>query len=51
MFNEYGEKKYKPSPLIWRLYRTKQLGARSGKGFYLYNDNNCLTGPNPYFQQ
>ncbi|GHV58161.1 putative 3-hydroxybutyryl-CoA dehydrogenase [Bacteroidia bacterium] len=49
MFNEYGDKKYKPSPLLWRLYRTQQLGMRSGKGFYLY-ENNQLTGTNPFFK-
>jgi 3-hydroxybutyryl-CoA dehydrogenase len=49
MFNEYGDKKYKPSPLLWRLYRTQQLGTRSGKGFYLY-DNGKLIGTNPFFK-
>lgn len=48
MFNEYGDKKYKPSPLLWRLYRTKQLGVHSGKGFYLY-ENDKIVGPNPFF--
>jgi 3-hydroxybutyryl-CoA dehydrogenase len=37
MFNEYGDKKYKPSPLLWRLYRTQQLGTRNGKGFFIYD--------------
>lgn len=37
MFNEYGDKKYKPSPILWRLYRSKQLGVYSGKGFYIYD--------------
>ena len=36
MFNEYGDKKYKPSPILWRLYRSKQLGIHNGKGFYIY---------------
>ncbi|MDR2683410.1 MAG: 3-hydroxyacyl-CoA dehydrogenase family protein [Dysgonamonadaceae bacterium] len=49
MFNEYGDKKYKPSPLLWRLYRTQQLGTRSGKGFYLYEQGK-LTGINPFFK-
>ncbi|MDR0864790.1 MAG: 3-hydroxyacyl-CoA dehydrogenase family protein [Candidatus Symbiothrix sp.] len=48
MFNEYGDKKYKPSPLLWRLYRTQQLGQRNGKGFYIY-ENNKLVGLNPFF--
>ncbi|MDD2474893.1 MAG: 3-hydroxyacyl-CoA dehydrogenase family protein [Dysgonamonadaceae bacterium] len=37
MFNDYGDKKYKPNPLLWKLYRTNQLGVRTGKGFYLYD--------------
>lgn len=36
MFNDYGDKKYKPNPILWKLYRSKQLGVRTGKGFYLY---------------
>ena len=49
MFNEYGDKKYKPSPVIWRLYRTQQLGTHVGKGFFIY-ENNKRIGPNPFFQ-
>jgi 3-hydroxybutyryl-CoA dehydrogenase len=45
MFNEYGDKKYKPSPILWRLYRTKQMGITSGKGFYIY-ENGKPVGPN-----
>ncbi|MDR1738883.1 MAG: 3-hydroxyacyl-CoA dehydrogenase family protein [Candidatus Symbiothrix sp.] len=46
MFNEYGDKKYKPSPLLWRLYRTQQLGTRTEKGFFIYNDKGKVTGVN-----
>jgi 3-hydroxybutyryl-CoA dehydrogenase len=49
MFNEYGDKKYKPSPLLWRLYRTQQLGLRSGKGFYLYEEGK-VKSVNPFFK-
>jgi 3-hydroxybutyryl-CoA dehydrogenase len=49
MFNEYGDKKYKPSPVLWRLYRTQQLGVRTGKGFYIY-ESTKLTGPNPFIK-
>jgi 3-hydroxybutyryl-CoA dehydrogenase len=49
MFNEYGDKKYKPNPLLWRLYRTQQLGIRTGKGFYIY-ENNKPVAPNPFFK-
>jgi 3-hydroxybutyryl-CoA dehydrogenase len=49
MFNEYGDKKYKPSPLLWRLYRTQQLGTRNEKGFFIY-EKGKLIGPNPFFK-
>ncbi|MDH6310813.1 3-hydroxybutyryl-CoA dehydrogenase [Dysgonomonas sp. PFB1-18] len=37
MFHEYGDKKYKASPVLWRLYRSKQLGKSTGRGFYIYD--------------
>ncbi len=49
MFNEYGDKKYKPSPILWRLYRTKQLGIASGIGFYIYDENRKPTEPNRFY--
>ena len=49
MFNEYGDKKYKPSPILWRLYRTHQLGFKTGKGFFIY-ENDKLVGPNPFLK-
>jgi len=39
MFGEYGDKKYKPNPILMRLYRAKQFGVRSGQGFYTYDEN------------
>ncbi len=39
MFNDFGEKQYKPNPLLWKLYRSNQLGVRTGKGFYIYDEN------------
>jgi len=49
MFNEYGDKIYKPNPILWRLYRTQQLGQSSGKGFFTYDKDGILVGPNPFF--
>ena len=46
MFNDFGEKTYKPNPLLWKLYRSNQIGVRSGKGFYIYDENGNPTGPN-----
>ena len=48
MFNEYGDKKYKPSPILWRLYRSKQLGISTDKGFYIY-ENGKPVGPNQFY--
>lgn len=42
MFYEYGDKKYKPSPLLKRLYHAKQFGVRTGKGFYVYDEEGHL---------
>mgnify|MGYP003623353582 CR=1 FL=1 len=46
MFNEYGDKRYKASPILWRLYRSKQLGLNVGRGFYIYDENGKVVGPN-----
>ncbi len=46
MFNDFGEKHYKPNPLLWKLYRSNQLGVRSGKGFYIYDENGMPLSPN-----
>ena len=48
MFNEYGDQKYKPSPVIWRLFRTKQLGMHTGRGFFIY-ENDKIVASNPFF--
>ncbi|GAT63860.1 3-hydroxyacyl-CoA dehydrogenase family protein [Paludibacter jiangxiensis] len=39
LFNEYGNIKYKASPLLLRLYRAKHYGIRNAKGFYQYDEN------------
>lgn len=38
LYNEYGDIKYKTSPLIRRMVRAGLLGKKSGEGFYLYNN-------------
>jgi 3-hydroxybutyryl-CoA dehydrogenase len=37
LFEEFGESKYKPSPLIKRMVRAKRLGIPTGEGFYKYD--------------
>lgn len=39
LYEEFGNSKYKPSPLIKRLVRAKHLGKQSGEGFYKYEEN------------
>ncbi len=40
MFNDFGLKQYKPNPILWKLYRSNQMGIRTKKGFYIYDENN-----------
>ncbi len=37
LYQEFGDKKYKPSPIIKRLVRANYLGRITGKGFYNYS--------------
>lgn len=34
---EFGEDKYRPHPLLRKMVRAKQLGRKSGRGFYDYS--------------
>lgn len=38
LWDEYGSIKYKPSPILLRLFRAKHFGVSSNKGFYTYDD-------------
>ena len=46
MFNEYGDQKYKASPILWRLYHSKQYGLSTGRGFYTYDEEGKRIGAN-----
>jgi 3-hydroxybutyryl-CoA dehydrogenase len=37
LYDEFGDLKYKTSPLLKRLVRANQWGRRTGRGFYEYN--------------
>lgn len=37
LFEEYGHVKYKPNPILLRLFRARHYGISRGKGFYTYD--------------
>lgn len=39
LYDEYGNIKYKPSPILLRKVRAKNYGVRSGRGFYEYDES------------
>lgn len=39
LYDEYGTIKYKPSPVLLRMYRAKNYGISTGKGFYNYDES------------
>ncbi len=38
LWDEYGSLKYKPSPILLRLFRAKHFGVSTNRGFYSYDD-------------
>ncbi len=45
LYREFGELKYKPSPLLKKLVRANQLGRKSRKGFYEYDESGRKINP------
>jgi len=38
LFNEWGDDRYRPSPLLRRMVQAGRLGKKAGRGFYKYGD-------------
>lgn len=38
LFNEMGDDRYRPSPLLRRMVAANMLGRKTGRGFYTYDD-------------
>ncbi len=38
LFNEFGDTRFKPNPLIKKMLRQQRYGVSCGKGFYCYDD-------------
>ncbi len=38
MYEEFGDHEYKASPILRRLARAGQIGRKTGKGFYVYDE-------------
>lgn len=48
LYAEYGNQKYKTSPIIKRMVRAGMNGVTSGEGFYMYKENGSrYTKPGP----
>lgn len=39
LYEEYGNIKYKPSPILLRMFRAKNFGVSTGRGFYTYDES------------
>lgn len=46
LYDEFGDLKYKSSPLLKKLVRANQCGRQSGKGFYEYNKDGMKINKN-----
>jgi 3-hydroxybutyryl-CoA dehydrogenase len=47
LYDEFGDLKYKSSPLLKKLVRANQWGRRTVRGFYEYNKDGMKTVKNP----
>lgn len=50
LYDEFGDIKYKSSPLLKKLVRANQYGRRTGRGFYEYNSEGVKLKRNNFFE-
>jgi 3-hydroxybutyryl-CoA dehydrogenase len=50
LYDEFGDLKYKSSPLLKKLVRANQFGRRTGRGFYEYNKDGVKISKNNFFE-
>lgn len=46
LHEESGDSKYRPAQLLKRMVRAHQLGIKTGRGFYIYDENRNKIGVN-----
>jgi 3-hydroxybutyryl-CoA dehydrogenase len=47
LFEELGDLKYRPCPLLRKMIRAGHLGVKTGRGFFEYDEDGNLKGPSP----
>jgi 3-hydroxybutyryl-CoA dehydrogenase len=50
LYDEFGDLKYKSSPLLKKLVRANQWGRRTGRGFYEYNKDGVKINKNSFLE-
>lgn len=50
LYDEFGDLKYKSSPLLKKLVRANQWGRRTGRGFYEYNKDGMKITKNTFLE-
>jgi len=44
LFDELGDLKYRPCPLLRKMVRAGRLGVKTGSGFFEYDEQGRLRG-------
>jgi 3-hydroxybutyryl-CoA dehydrogenase len=45
LFDELGDVKYRPCPLLRKMIRAGHLGVKTGRGFFAYDENGSIVTP------